>query len=140
MKITVKEVKILSTGANDHGEWKLVKVTTEDIEYTTFAEGAELIPVGSTINITNMDKDTQDRESFKKFEIVGGAQEGDAKASESNEKPAVKVDARDRSIARAVALKAAVEAEGYKLKNGGEPLSVKGITGVAEKFEEWLTR
>ncbi len=71
MQITVKSVKVLKTGTNDYGEWKLVKVITdEDVEYTTLAPDAGQIPVGSVINIINMDEDKEGRKNFKKFEIV----------------------------------------------------------------------
>jgi len=71
MQITVKSTKVLKTGTNDYGEWNLVQVTTiEDIKYTTLAKEAEAITPGSIINITDMDKDEKERESFKKFEVV----------------------------------------------------------------------
>ena len=70
MKIAVKSVKVLKTGTNQYGDWKLVKVyTDEGIEYTTLAEEADQIPGGSTINITDMDEDEKGKK-FKKFEII----------------------------------------------------------------------
>ncbi|KKK54477.1 hypothetical protein LCGC14_3084350, partial [marine sediment metagenome] len=70
MQITVKSVKVLKIGTNDYGEWKLVKVITdEDVEYTTLAKEADQIPGGSTIVITDMDEDEKGKK-FKKFEIV----------------------------------------------------------------------
>lgn len=71
MQITVKSTKVLKTGTNQYGDWKLVQITTaEDVKYTTLAKEADMIPSGSTINITDMDKDEQGRESFKKFSIT----------------------------------------------------------------------
>uniref|UniRef100_A0A6M3Y4D6 Uncharacterized protein n=1 Tax=viral metagenome TaxID=1070528 RepID=A0A6M3Y4D6_9ZZZZ len=68
MEITVKSTKVLKTGTNNYGEWKLVKVYTDTEEYTTLATDADLIPNGSTITITNMDEDDRGKK-FKKFEI-----------------------------------------------------------------------
>ena len=70
MQVTVKETKVLKTGTGQYGEWKLVKIATEDTEYTTLAKEAETIAPGAIINITDMDKDEKGRESFKKFEVI----------------------------------------------------------------------
>ena len=76
MQIIVKSTKVLKKGTNDYGEWKLVSiVTSEDVKYTTLAKDAEAITPGSTINIKDMDKDDQGRESFKKYEVIEAGQE-----------------------------------------------------------------
>ncbi len=73
MQITVKSIKVLKEGKSEFGEWTLVGITTdEDVQYTTLAKEAGLISPGVTLKITNMDKDEQNRESFKKFEYVTG--------------------------------------------------------------------
>ena len=60
MQITVKSVKVLKTGTNRYGDWKLIQViTAEDITYTTLANDAETITSGSNINIKDMDKDNR---------------------------------------------------------------------------------
>ncbi|KKL69717.1 hypothetical protein LCGC14_2112110 [marine sediment metagenome] len=69
MQITVKSVKVLKTGNNNYGEWKLVKVYTDKGEYTTLYTDADQIPGGSVINITDMDEDDKGKR-FKKFEII----------------------------------------------------------------------
>ena len=73
MQITVKSTKVLRTGTNEHGDWKLVKVLTEDTEYTTFADGAENLAPGTAINITDMDEDVKGKK-FKKYEVINGSQ------------------------------------------------------------------
>ncbi len=96
MQIQVKSTKILKKGTNDYGEWKLVQViTTDDIKYTTLADDAATISPGSTINITNMDKDTQGRESFKKYEFVGEQSEAPRPAPKAT---IPESDARQTSI------------------------------------------
>lgn len=74
MKINVEEVTVLKTGENTYGPWALVKIKTLEDEYTTLAEGAGLIEPGSTIEISNMDKNDRGQESFKKFAILSGEQ------------------------------------------------------------------
>ena len=69
MEITVRSVKVLKAGTNQYGDWKLVKVYTDNEEYTTLADGADHITGGSTINITDMDEDAKGKK-FKKFEII----------------------------------------------------------------------
>ena len=77
MEITVKSVKVLKTGSNERGEWKLVKIVTDEgAEYTTLAKEADIIAEGVTINISNMDEKEYNgvvQKSFKKFEFVHGA-------------------------------------------------------------------
>ena len=75
MQITVKEIKVLKTGENKFGAWKLVLVTTEDTEYTTLAKEADTIKPGSIVNITDMDKDDKDRENFKYVRQVSDKQD-----------------------------------------------------------------
>ena len=73
MQITVKSTKVLKTGEGEYGVWKLVGVTTDkDVKYATFAEGADELTTGSTINITDMDENEKGK-SFKKYELVGAA-------------------------------------------------------------------
>ena len=77
MKITVKSTKVLSKGTNKFGDWILVKVTTDDEEYTTLADGAEMLTPGTIINITDMDEDAKGKK-FKKYEIL---EKGEASSS-----------------------------------------------------------
>ena len=71
MEIAVKSIKVLKTGKNDFGDWKLVKLNTvDDVEYTTLADGAEMIMPSSLIEITNMDEDKKGQKSFKKFKVI----------------------------------------------------------------------
>ena len=85
MNINVKSTKVIKTGTNDYGEWKLVKIVTdEDVEYTTLAEEADQISPGVTLSISNMDEKEYKgkvQRSFKKFEYVQGA------AKEPGEQP-----------------------------------------------------
>ena len=74
MQIKVASTKVLKKGTGDYGEWKLVKVVTEDTEYTTFADGAEKLTSGSIIDITDLNEDDQNRKSFKKYEVISGGQ------------------------------------------------------------------
>ncbi|KKN60895.1 hypothetical protein LCGC14_0527660 [marine sediment metagenome] len=80
MQIQVKSVKVLSKGTNDYGEWKLVKVTTADTEYTTLAKEADTLKPGMVINITDMDEDEKGKK-FKKYEVVNA---GDNPATAPN--------------------------------------------------------
>ena len=78
MQVTVKEVKVLKTGTNKYGDWKLVAVTTDKgVKYTTLANEADTITTGSLINITDMDEDEKGKK-FKKFEIVAGGEKAEA--------------------------------------------------------------
>lgn len=86
MEIQVKSVNVLKEGTNDYGPWKLVKVVTESGEYTTLAKEADLIPIGSTVEISNMDE-KEGKKSFKKFEITS---ESTMTSSEKTVEPPLK--------------------------------------------------
>ncbi len=115
MQITVQSTKLKSNGTNEYGAWELVIVTsTEGVEYSTLADEAKLIPPGSIINITNMDKDKKGRDQFKKYEIVGKGQvssspEAKPNGDMTNEMWAEKQRIERSSIERQVAAKIAFE-------------------------------
>ena len=108
MNITVKATKILKTGANDYGNWKLVKVTTdEDVEYTTFIKDEDdNITPGDVLAIDNLSQDDKERWSFKKYEIVGAAK---AKTKQPPAKTTPAIDPTRVSIERQVAAKLVFE-------------------------------
>ncbi len=143
MDITVKSVKVLKAGTNDYGEWKLVKVVTdEDVEYTTLAKEADIIAEGVTISISNMDENTKGQKSFKKFEFVHGAeanqgtppqQEEIDKASGEAKRTLNKPDPKNRSFALAYAK----DWCGVKVQ-GGEDIKTADVITVAKKFAEYL--
>ena len=108
MEIIVKGIKVLKTGTNDYGEWKLVKVTTEDEEYTTLAKEANLIPNGATINITDMDEDAKGKK-FKKFEIVNGDNISQVSGNSPTPKRSERDSSTNDSIEAQVAFKGMVE-------------------------------
>ncbi|KKN60082.1 hypothetical protein LCGC14_0535510 [marine sediment metagenome] len=97
MNITVSSTKVLSKGTNKHGDWKLVKVLTQDTEYTTFADGAENLAPGTVINITDMDEDAKGKK-FKKYDVINGSQP----TPESPEKPIERTKDRDAMIMEAM--------------------------------------
>ena len=71
MQVTVTEpTKVLKSGTNDYGPWKLVKVVTDKEEYTTLAKGADELGAGAVINIEGLDQNEKEQWKFKKFEIV----------------------------------------------------------------------
>ena len=83
MNINVKSTKVLKTGTNDHGEYTMVKVVTDDgVEYITFAKEANQISPGVTISISNLDESDKGK-SFKKFEYVQGTAKAAPTPSES---------------------------------------------------------
>ena len=108
MKIKVKTIKVLKAGTNDYGDWKLVKVYTDDMEYTTLAEDANLIPSGATINITDMDEDERGKK-FKKFEIIDGAIEGASKEGEAKPQRGERNSSTNASIESQVGQKGGIE-------------------------------
>ncbi|MBU2020116.1 MAG: hypothetical protein KJ941_10775, partial [Bacteroidetes bacterium] len=115
MNITVKAVKVLKTGANDYGNWKLTQVTTdEDVPYTTFLKDEDdNITPGNVLAIDNLSQDDRGRWSFKKHEVVGIA-EPKSKPEKGEDikqttKPAPQLDPTRVSIERQVSAKLALE-------------------------------
>lgn len=135
MEITVKSIKILSKGTNAYGPWMLVKLTTvEDVEYTTLAENAELIPPGSVINITNMDEDAKGKK-FKKYEVIEKGQvssspEAKPDGDMTNEMWAEKQRIERRSIERQVSAKIAFEHTEFEVDKTLE---------IAEEIYQWIS-
>ena len=151
MQITVKSTEVLKTGSNDYGDWKLVKIVTdEDVEYTTLAKEADIIASGVTINISNMDEKEYNgvvQKSFKKFEFVHGAANPDdteipqqdevdkalKEATEELKKPDPRGDPKNRSYA----LSYAKDWCGLKLQAGVD-LKTADVITVAKEFAKYL--
>jgi len=56
MQITIKSIKVLKTGTNKTGEWKLIGVTSDDgTNYATFHKSAENLIPGTVIDIGEPD-------------------------------------------------------------------------------------
>ncbi|KKM93461.1 hypothetical protein LCGC14_1208120 [marine sediment metagenome] len=125
MQVKVTLTKVLKTGEGAYGEWKLIKVTTESGDYTTFADGAETLTPGTVINISDMDKDDQERESFKKYEIVKAGKE--QPSSKKNGSPS---DPARVSIERQVAAKIAFEFTAFDVPKTLE---------IAEQIYQWIS-
>ena len=125
MNITVKSIKVLKTGTNDYGEWKLVKVVTdEDVEYSTLAKEADIIGEGVTINISNMDENAKGQKSFKKFEFVHGAE-----ASQGTPPQQEQVD-KALGEARTQLSPPAPQAVGMITKEIGDMIRAKYLTAI----------
>ncbi|KKL97432.1 hypothetical protein LCGC14_1834490 [marine sediment metagenome] len=138
MNINVKSTKVIKTGTNDYGEYKMVKVVTDDgVDYITFAKEADQISPGVTLNITDLDENDKGK-SFKKFEYVQG--EAKTAPTPSEQMTPAKWDDKDRitraSIGGQVALKCLTELTiaGIKLEDCPELLrsaiteKIKGYT------------
>ena len=95
MQITVKSAKILKTGTNDKGQWRLAGVTSDqDVNYATFASGAENLAAGMIIDIGEpTEKDG--KWNFKEYKIVKAAPIKMATSPKLN----ISDNSRDRSIA-----------------------------------------
>ena len=71
MQITVKEAKLLKSGSNNKGEWKLFKVVASDgVEYTTFDTKAGHLAQGAVIEIGDITLKDGDKRSFKELTII----------------------------------------------------------------------
>lgn len=78
MEITVKSVRVASSGTNDKGEWELICVTTPDgTEFTTFDKKAKHVGEGAVIDIGDP-KTKKGKFSFDK--VVKIVKEGQAPA------------------------------------------------------------
>ena len=148
MQITVEAVKVLKTGTNDYGKWKLVKVVTDkDIEYTTLAKEAESIKPGMVIDIDELSmevKDDKERWSFKKFKVIEGDEASLEKApyggSEmTNEMWSEKQRVERDSIEAQVAYKGGIELASKALElSEGKIVAVEGKLGeVIEATLDW---
>ncbi len=112
MEIKVKSVKVIKTGTSEHGEWKMVGVTTDkSVKYVTFAKDADTIPPGASLNISDIDENEKGK-SFRKFEIAQGVESTQTPAKDKAvarpEKPLF-VDTRESSIEAQVAYKGIME-------------------------------
>ena len=71
MQITLKEAKLLKSGSNNKGEWKLFKVVASDgVEYTTFDTKAGHLSQGAVIELGDITLKDGDKRSFKELTII----------------------------------------------------------------------
>ncbi len=154
MNIKVKSTKVLKTGTNNYGEWKLVGVTTdEDVEYTTLAKEADIIGEGVTINISNMDENAKGQKSFKKFEFVHGAEANQGTPPQQEQvdkalgearvtlnKPDPKSSGKNRSFALAYIKDIVVALINAQIIKEMTPDMYVEILKRADSWAEWLDK